>query len=114
MTYRPLKAAVAAFLLSGCTAIDYSKVPPSDWPKLKHYMLLTSVSEVQRICGGHLPLTFIPTCTSIDFEKRQCWIVASSVDKLRYEHEKAHCYGWDHVTDNILREAWEEYKRKGQ
>lgn len=111
-------AILLCVLLTGCSAIDMHKPPPSDWPTLAISYHKVGFWEMQRHCGTSGPKFLLMQafgCAWIDFDSMTCRIYYAAEDEasaaLVIEHEEEHCRGRDHVGASTLRNLWENWKR---
>jgi hypothetical protein len=109
---------LAAILLGGCATtklldIDFNNPPPDDWPKLEERVVYGTVQQVQAWCGTPEELRHRAfNCALLYFQHGVCMIYLSDRKTPgAFEHERAHCRGYDHVGDyNRSRNAWEQWK----
>ena len=103
---------VLGLTLASCASIDYATPPPSDWPALR---VIESVDQkaVHDYCGMGIPLIYsIEGCTVVDFDRRTCTIYLADGATWVRTHERAHCAGYDHPSDDTLREHWRVWKAR--
>jgi len=103
-----------ALLATGCTAIDYDRAPPPDFPKLEVVVIPTGFWETQRICGGNLLFTVI-ACVQPNYETKTCPIYTTTDDEIIMTHERDHCRGYDHYfskcdPEDSMCGTWKKYK----
>lgn len=107
-------------ILSGCTTIDYNKHPDPDFPQLTTIEHHVDGGEVHRQCYKYVPMwmrllgAVVEGCAVVDFEKNTCdlWVRGDYPDKRVYDHEIAHCRGYDHPNDDAINGAWRRYKQE--
>jgi len=107
------RAALLAFMLSGCTTISHV-APPSDWPTLTVIPHYTTTKAMRDQCVKWTPPLMSPmACAVIDFKKMTCeqWFDADFVTPDLVLHENEHCRGKDHLGSTYLRDLWESWKK---
>lgn len=106
--FNPLVFLLVYLPMQALGGLDYSTPPPADWPTLavsRHY---GKVSE-------HCAQLGIGTlaCAVVDFDNNTCDIYwPSSPPEWMIRHEEAHCKGYDHYGDSIMRDAWAQHRQK--
>lgn len=102
-------------VLSGCTAIDMSRPPPADFPKLTITERYVLQDQLPDICKKAAPLFMVAkACAVFYFKSKRCEIWYSEDNLPSHdviEEERAHCAGYDHVGSSALHEMWENWKR---
>jgi hypothetical protein len=97
--------------LSWASGIDYSKSPPVDFPTLAIREVYDTPEMVTRKCaalGSYGSLA----CATPDFGEGVCTIyLPRDPPQWMVTHERAHCAGYDHHGDDIIRKDWEVYKK---
>lgn len=103
--------AFLVLMLAGCMTMDYGRAPPSDWPQLEVKIIKQDFKQVQRTCRNDFwPERQANGCAIADFDARICRIYTWTNNRGVIEHERAHCYGYDHRGESGMRDAWESYK----
>lgn len=103
------RAALALLLLSGCSVMDYSRAPPSDWPALTVTVERMAFGPLQAKCGGNLFVQVL-ACPWVNFTARTCVIYTSTDDEAVLDHERDHCRGYNHVGDSRVSDMWRHWK----
>ncbi len=95
-------------LLSACSSIDY-KSAPTDWPKLKVDVREVSEVEIAKRCRKYAALPI--ACAEVFFQTYTCviWIAPGAAQWVK-DHEMAHCWGYSHVGETTLADAWAAWK----
>jgi hypothetical protein len=111
MTFNVLVFLLVFIPLQSLGGIDYTKTPPADWPSLtvrEHYMTPAEVTKECMRRGAGLSLA----CADAQFNDNTCDIIfPNDPPRWMYEHEHAHCKGYDHVGDSIMQNDWALHKK---
>ncbi len=111
---------IVLLLLSGCattvTPMDWSKLPPSDFPKLEIKVIKVTEDQLKERCKNiyYSPFTQPLACSLLYFSANSCLIYTATDNPEIIEHEKGHCQGYDHPNDASIRGGWERWKAKNK
>jgi hypothetical protein len=79
----------------------------ADWPALDVRFYLVPAEQVQQVCPP-----FTRGCAIPLFKRRECIVVLAENDPVLRIHETYHCYGFDHIGESTMRDAWTRFKNR--